>query len=101
MDGPVGIMLVRGSATVVTGPAASAPGPAGDAARGSGPAAERGPEPANEPLVWLEDGEERPFTPPPEHRRPWLEESAAWGEPGREAPPADQGPKPPDTLIWL
>lgn len=99
MDGPVGIMLVRGSATVVTGHAASAPDPGDGAACGAG--TEQAPEPGPEPLVWLENGEERPFAPLPEHRRPWLEESAAWGEPGREAPPVDQGPKPPDTLIWL
>ena len=89
MDGPVGIMFVRGSATVVAGPETSAPGAGGSPARGA------------EPLVWLEDGEERPFSALPERRRPWLEESTTWGDGARDVRPASEDPEPPDTLVWL
>lgn len=89
MDGPVGIMFVRGSATVVAGSEDPTPG------------VDESPAHEAESLVWLEDGEERPFSALPERRRPWLEESATWGEGSRDARPADEGPEPPDTLVWL
>ena len=53
-------------------------------------------------IVWLEDGEVRSFEPLPERRRPWLEESFAWGA-GDSVPrkgPSDDGSEPPQ-LIWL
>lgn len=30
-------------------------------------------------IVWMVDGEERPFDPVSRSRRPWLEESTEWG----------------------
>ena len=52
-------------------------------------------------IVWLENGEERPFEPLPERRRPWLEESSAWGgSDGGEEHPDDDGDDAPE-LIWL
>lgn len=89
MDGPVDIMFVRGSTTVVAGSADPAPDVEESRAREA------------DTLVWLEDGEERPFAPSQESRRPWLEESATWGEGSRAARPADDGPEPPDTLVWI
>ena len=56
-------------------------------------------------IVWLVDGEERPFEPLEEVRRPWLEESAAWGQP--DAPNRDKGDEgggdgdEPPQLVWL
>lgn len=55
-------------------------------------------------IVWLEKGEERAFEPLPELRRPWLEESSAWGAaPGNKPEaggPSGDSPEPPE-LIWL
>lgn len=89
MDGPVGIMFVRGSATVVAG------------SEDPTPRAGESPTREAEPLVWLEDGEERPFSALPERRRPWLEESTTWGDGARDVRPASEDPEPPDTLVWL
>lgn len=53
-------------------------------------------------IVWLENGEERPFELLPERRRPWLEESSAWATPEGESGerPDDDGDDAPE-LIWL
>lgn len=55
-------------------------------------------------IVWLENGEERAFEPLPELRRPWLEESSAWGAALGNKPeaggPSGDSPEPPE-LIWL
>ena len=53
-------------------------------------------------IVWLENGEERPFEAAPETRRPWLEESAGWGS--KDADGDDDDPKDPPAppeLIWV
>lgn len=50
-------------------------------------------------IVWLVDGEEHPFETMGDRRRPWLEESAAWGSDAREGAPGDD-PEPPE-LVWL
>ena len=53
-------------------------------------------------IVWLENGETRPFEPREETRRPWLEESSGWGEPdvAGGADPKDDDAEPPE-LVWL
>lgn len=60
---------------------------------------------AEKGIVWLVDGEVRPFEALEEVRRPWLEESAAWGQP--DVPNRDKdgegdkdGDEPPQ-LVWL
>lgn len=50
-------------------------------------------------IVWMVDGEERPFETLGDRRRHWLEESATWGSDGREPSPGDD-PEPPE-LVWL
>lgn len=55
-------------------------------------------------IVWLVDGEERPFEPLEEVRRPWLEESAAWGQPDAPDQGGDDGGGGGDdapALVWL
>lgn len=54
-------------------------------------------------IVWLVDGEERPFEPLEEARRPWLEESSSWGQPDVPHQGTDLGDKGDDapTLVWL
>ena len=55
-------------------------------------------------IVWLVDGEERPFEPLEEVRRPWLEESAAWGQPDAPDQGGDDGGGEGDdgpALVWL
>ena len=55
-------------------------------------------------IVWLERGEERPFGPLEEVRRPWLEESAAWGQPDAPDQGGDDGGGGGDdgpALVWL
>ena len=67
----------------------------------TGPSEQRPPErrpSEGEGLVWLVDGDERPFEPLPDLRRPWLEESSSWGSPREDAPAEDPVP---DTLVWL
>lgn len=56
-------------------------------------------------LLWLVNGEERPFEPAGRGERPWLEESAEWG---RSADDQGSDPEPPDPpkddsphLVWL
>ena len=53
-------------------------------------------------LVWLEDGREESFE-PAAPMRPWLEESAAWGQPDAPDQGTDVGDKGDDapTLVWL
>ena len=56
-------------------------------------------------IVWLVDGREVPFVPKDEPRRPWLEESAAWGEDPGAAPESphddsDDDAEPPE-LVWV
>lgn len=53
-------------------------------------------------ILWLVDGQERPFEPALERRRPWLEESTSWGASERDE--KDEPASPPDespTLVWL
>ena len=54
-------------------------------------------------LVWMVDGDERPFEDIPAEVRPWLEESSDWASEGRssedEKPPAE--PPASDSLVWL
>lgn len=50
-------------------------------------------------IVWLVDGEERPFETMGDRRRPWLEESAVWSSEDRDLGSGD-GPEPPE-LVWL
>ena len=52
-------------------------------------------------LVWLERGEERPFEPLPERRRPWLEESTGWGAPADGGGREPDEPDAPSELVWL
>ena len=58
---------------------------------------------AEKGIMWLVDGEERAFEPLEEVRRPWLEESAAWGQPDAPDRDKDAGDKGDDapTLVWL
>lgn len=53
-------------------------------------------------IVWMENGEVHTFEALPERRRPWLEESSAWGsgDPSARKPPADDDQDPPE-IIWL
>lgn len=58
---------------------------------------------AEKGIVWLVDGEERAFEPLEEVRRPWLEESAAWGQPDAPSPGEGRdadGDEPPQ-LQWI
>lgn len=57
-------------------------------------------------LLWLVNGEERPFEPAGRGERPWLEESAEWGRSAADSGSEDQDP--PDSpkddapqLVWL
>ena len=67
-----------------------------------------GPADKDGGIVWLVNGEERPFEPLEETRRPWLEESTSWGEPAAGDGPAGRGPSgkdddasEPPQLVWL
>ncbi|OUO33876.1 hypothetical protein [Olsenella sp. An293] len=58
-------------------------------------------------IVWMVKGEERPFEPLEDVRRPWLEESVSWGAPeGAERDKGDKGDEDDEsdeapTLVWL
>lgn len=56
-------------------------------------------------IVWMIDGREVPFEAAGESRRPWLEESSAWGEPDAPAELPEDGEKDDDTeppeLLWV
>ena len=75
-----------------------------DSTVGSGERDGAGGRDAPAGIVWLERGEERAFEPLPELRRPWLEESSAWGAASggdaEEGGPSGDSPAPPE-LIWL
>lgn len=54
-------------------------------------------------IVWMVDGHEVPFEAVGESRRPWLEESASWGDGEQRPPKKDDGSEPsaPSELIWV
>lgn len=54
-------------------------------------------------IVWLIDGKEVVFEPAGEPRRPWLEESSAWGSDAPKAAPSDDdgSDNDPPELIWI
>lgn len=56
-------------------------------------------------IVWMIDGREVPFEAAGESRRPWLEESSAWGEPDAPAELPEDGEKDDDAeppeLLWV
>lgn len=76
----------------------AAPGRGAKAAP-SGPDAPGGARAARQ-LVWLVDGDVRPFVDVTPSHRPWLEESVDWASDGEPAPPPGS-PDAPDKLLWL
>ena len=57
-------------------------------------------------LVWLVDGDERPFEDAPATCRPWLEESSDWAagkdpEPESHADANAEKPAASEALVWL
>lgn len=56
-------------------------------------------------IVWMVDGREVPFEAAGESRRPWLEESSAWGEPAAPAERPEEGEKDDGSespqLLWV
>ena len=52
-------------------------------------------------LVWLVDGEDRPFRDASETQRPWLEDSADWGDGQPDPAPAPKPDDEPGGLVWI
>ena len=51
--------------------------------------------------MWLVDGEDRPFRDASETQRPWLEDSADWGDGQPDPAPAPKPDDEPGGLVWI
>ncbi len=58
------------------------------------------PETSSADLVWLVDGEDKPFRDASETQRPWLEDSFDWGE-GVSGSSPSSGDDDSGDLVWL
>lgn len=59
------------------------------------------PEPSSADLVWVVDGEDKPFRDASETQRPWLEDSFDWAEGGSGSSAAASSDSDSGDLVWL